>query len=200
LKVYKYFTEPKFHDAEFYKDREAADHIHEPGQRVRLLKTLADIQWLFDCDPKLKGVTDLGCGNGGLLWELGKRGITGKGYDLSPKAVEFAKEQYGVDASLLDFTQETDAVEFGDVIVLTETIEHLVDPKGLLAKLKNKSRWVVASVPAAENEKKHYEFHLWAWEPAAFVNMFIAMEYQPILHYVLPMISTQFLIARNNCE
>jgi predicted TPR repeat methyltransferase len=195
LRVYRYFTEPKFHDAAFYKDRPVSDHIHEPAQRIRMLKTLADVEWILDVDPKLKSVTDLGCGNGGMLWELQRRrDIECWGYDLSPAAVEFAKNEYQVDAELKDFTQEE--VELGDVTVITETLEHLVDPQGLLARIVKQTRFVCASVPAAEDDKKRYEFHLWAWEPAAFQYMFRKLGYDVLLHYVFNVTQTQFVVAK----
>jgi SAM-dependent methyltransferase len=196
LKIYRFFKEPKFHDAEFYKDREPADHLKEPAHYIRLMRTLSDIEWVLDIDKRITSVSDLGCGTGGLLSELKKRrpNVEAWGFDLSPKAVEFAKREYGVDAELGDFTQ--DSVELGDVTVLTETLEHLVDPVGLLEKIKRQSKWVIASVPAAEDDKKHYEYHLWAWEPEAFRYLFESVGYSVVLHYVLDGIGTQYMVAK----
>jgi methylase of polypeptide subunit release factors len=94
VKTYKFFNEPRYHDAEFYKDREPADHIHEPLQRERLLRTVADVLFVLEMDEKLETLSDLGCGTAGLLWKLKHYSPETKawGYDLSPKAVEFAKE------------------------------------------------------------------------------------------------------------
>jgi len=199
MKVYKFFKdgEPKFHDAKFYRDRPVSDHIHEVAHRERLLRTCGEIEYLFRIDPALKSLTDLGAGNGGLLNEL--KGVVPKavGYDLSPLAVEDGKKRYGVDLRLLDFVNEFEKVEVGDVICMNETLEHLVDPWAVLEKVqKTKAKWVVASVPAGENAERHYEFHLWAWEPPSFGHMFRSLGFEVLTHYVLGLVGTQYLVAR----
>lgn len=199
MPTYQYFKpgEPRFHDADFYRDRPVSDHIHEAGHRERLLRTLADVGFVLDLDKESRTVSDLGCGNGGFLHELSLKYplIKAWGYDLSPLAVEDGREKYGADARLKDFVNED--VEFGDVVVLTEVLEHLVDPPGLLRRIRGKSRWIVASCPSEENEKQHYEFHLWAWTPDSWRRMFEREGYVPVCHYLTALVPTQFMVARN---
>lgn len=196
--IYKYFEEAKFHDAAFYKDRPVSDHIHEEGHRERLLRTLADVGFCLDVDKDSKNISDLGCGNGGLLKELKKRfpEHAAFGYDLSPKAVEFGRDHYEVNIMQCDFVN-CGETEVGDVVVLSEVLEHLVDPVALLKKLRGKSRWLVVSCPSQENEFQHYEFHLWAWDMNSFRHMFEKLGYMVIFHYNTPMVTSQFLVARN---
>lgn len=198
MRIYKFFKDdaPKFHDAEFYKDRKVADHIHQAGHRERLFRTLADVEWVLNVDPESRTVSDYGCGNGGLLAEIGDRHIIDCwGYDLSPLAVEDAKRR--VKAECIDFVNDFDKTVPGHIVVMSEVLEHLVDPFAFLEKLRGKSRWIVASVPAFETPQQHYEFHLWAFEPQAFMQTFINKGYEVVLHYVVPMVGTQFVVARN---
>jgi trans-aconitate methyltransferase len=194
----KFFDAPRFHDADFYRDREVADHIHEPGHRERLLRALHDVLYLLDIDAEAATVGDFGCGNGGLLYELYRRrpDVEAWGYDLSPKAVEHARQVYGVDVSLCDFT--ADAIRMPSIAIVTETLEHLVDPEALLTKLRDGGvKWIVASVPANETAAPHYEFHLWAWDGPAFNAMFRKLGYTVIAHYSVAVASCQHLIALN---
>jgi len=196
--IHKFFDQPQFHDEAFYRDREVADHINQPGHRERLLRTLYDILYLLDVDMEATTVGDFGCGNGGMLRELKKRrpDIASWGYDLSPKAVTHAKEVYGVDATLLDFTK--DQVKFPAIAVMTETLEHLVDPEAFLLKLRDgKVKWLVISVPLEENDHNHYEFHLWAWDRASFAEIFNRLGYTVITHYHVQLADCQHLIALN---
>ena len=200
MTIFKYFDQPKFNDAAFYHDRPVSDHIHESGHRERLLRCLADVAFLFDIDKQSRSMTDLGCGNGGLMWEFSKRFPDSPtwGYELSPLAVQYGKDHYRVDITHIDFVNALDdQLRFGDVIVMSEVLEHLIDPVAMLKRLRGRSRWIVASCPSQEDDKQHYEFHLWAWDMGSFLRMFEKLGYQVILHYSTPLISSQFLVAKN---
>ncbi len=203
MSVHKFFNQPQFHDEAFYRDREVADHIHEPRHRERLLRTLYDVLYLLDVDIEATTVADFGCGNGGMLHELKKRRpeITSWGYDLSPKAVEYAREKYGVDASLLDFTKldlTKKDLRFPSIAIMTEALEHLVDPEAFLQKLRDaRVKWLLASVPLDETPDQHYEFHLWAWDKPAFAAMFERLGLTVIAHYNVLFEDCQHMIALN---
>lgn len=197
--IYKYFDkEPKYHDAEFYKDRPVSDHIHQEGHRDRLLRTLHDVLFLVDLYPELDSVVDFGCGNGGLLHELGKArpDLRAHGYDLSPAAIAAATEQYDVDATNKDFINDFEFCCCADIAVMTEVLEHLVDPKEFLRKLKPRIKWIVCSVPANENAENHYIYHLWAWDAQSFKRMFTDLGYTVLMHYNMGNITSQFLVAK----
>jgi len=167
---YKIFDKPHSHDIEFYKDREMADHINQPDHKPRLLKVLDKVSAILKDNPDYS-VSDLGCGNGGLI-EL----ITTQnkwGYDLQPSNVEDAKRK-GRNVEFKDFVNESDA-KFGDIVIMTETLEHLVDPHGFLKRLHDSGvKHVVASCPNYENLDFHAPFHLWIWSDSSFADMFNA--------------------------
>lgn len=200
---FRLFTKPHSADEMFYHDRPASDHINEPAHRDRLIHTVEVVEKLI-LDTRLApeswpnlSVADWGCGNGGFLNELSSRvpGVRMWGYDLSPRALEDAKARYGVNAEFKDITK--DDVEVGHVTVLTELLEHMVDPHGLLHRLKRLGAdWVVASCPAYEDPIKHYEHHLWCWLAGGFGLMFERCGYRVIRHYVFHPGATQFVVAR----
>jgi len=203
---FKLFTEPQFHDEKWYVDREAADHIHqEGGHRMRLLEALGLIEHivLYD-DLELETLADWGAGNGGLLSEIRTKpwGLNLKtwGYDLCPANVQWGKEKYGLQMDLMNVV--TGEPKRGEIVVLTEFLEHLVDPHRIVNQLLEapplgECRWVVASSPGFEDPNNHYEYHLFAWTVDSFARMFERAGWIVRRHYHYHFCGTQFLVAMN---
>jgi 2-polyprenyl-3-methyl-5-hydroxy-6-metoxy-1,4-benzoquinol methylase len=87
--------------------------------------------------PQGASVLDLGCGNGSFLSLFQKRGWKLYGTDFSPTGIEIARQSFpGIDFFLADSTAPTgdllERVGQVDVILSTEVIEHLYDPRGFL--------------------------------------------------------------------
>ena len=82
-------------------------------------------------------VLDLGCGNGTFLSLFQSRGWKLYGSDFSPTGINVARANFpGIEFFLADASAPASniAVEVGkvDVILSTEVIEHLYDPRGFL--------------------------------------------------------------------
>ena len=157
--------------AEWYKDRDAAHHLEESDHKARLV----DSAWLVRqaIEMGAKSAVDLGCGDGGLLQLLKDMNIKAWGYDLAPKNVEYAVNVRGVDARYTDVNAND--IEYGDLAILTEVLEHMVDPHKYLRDLP--SKFLLASSPFNENDKSHYEFHLWAWNKEGYDNLVMQAGY-----------------------
>jgi len=82
-------------------------------------------------------VLDVGCGNGYFAGRFLERGCTVVGIDLSPQGIQIARRTYpaarfellAADAKLLENLGEPPF----DLVVSTEVIEHLYDPRSYLA-------------------------------------------------------------------
>ena len=125
-----------------YEDYWAADHSQgvprDPRQAV-LLRVI---------DPG-STVVEIGCGDGTMLAFLTSHlHISGKGYDVSARAVAKAKAR-GVDADIRDATvQGADESEHYHYVLIADCLEHLPSPETLLARLRGKfSRAILISVP-----------------------------------------------------
>lgn len=188
---YKLFDQPHSHDKEFYQDRAMADHINQGDHRPRLLQVAQEVIELSKLD-EIKSIGDFGCGNGGLLAYLESE-VSQRlyGYDLQPSNVRFAQKQ-GRPVQLKDFVNES--VEWPDLLICTETLEHLVDPHGFLEKASKKSKYIVASTPGYESELFHAPFHLWVWTDESFKDIFRGWE---IMKYYRT--NFQFVVARSTC-
>lgn len=164
----KTFEQPHSHDAEWYKDRELADHINQGDHRPRLMQVL---EYLKDIVHPHDSICDFGCGNGGLIREIRKEmPNTIWGYDLQPSNVEDAKEK-NTPVFYSDFINED--CNYPDIAICTEVLEHLVDPDAFLQKLKlNGVRVIIASSPDYETADFHAPFHLWVFTENSYKEMF----------------------------
>jgi len=195
---FKLFTEPKFHDEAFYKDRPVSDHIQEPSHQPRLMQVLREIQYLTQEFP-VHDLADYGAGNGGLLHEIKSRSLLKHldaiGYDMQPSNIQWAKDVYQVPVESFDFTQG-ELPPRRDIVILAEVLEHLVEPRDALMRIRLQgTKYVIASSPANENPDIHYEFHLWAWTENSYAKMFQECGWTIEKAYVQG--ATQFVVASN---
>lgn len=157
---------PEVSTAQFHAGRPRAPHLEQPFHRGRLVRAA----WYVELAAGLAGrpvtVSDLGCGDGGLLAVLGKLpGVAEAwGYDFAP-ANEAGWVERGVKAEQVDvFGAGRDTVRVGDVAVVTEVLEHLADPHAAVAWVAGRARWLVCSSPWPESPAAHDECHAWAWD------------------------------------
>jgi 2-polyprenyl-3-methyl-5-hydroxy-6-metoxy-1,4-benzoquinol methylase len=162
---------------EWHKDRDAAPHLEQIPHQARLNQTRKYIEMAED-QLGIKSVVDLGCGDGGLLSTLkniyinsleSNGAIKAWGYDFMPKNIDYAVNVRQVDARFGNFLEEE--VDYGDLAVCTEVIEHLAKPHEFLAKLSTKVKYLVCSSPNDENDTYHYEGHCFAWDEEGYQNL-----------------------------
>jgi hypothetical protein len=156
-------TVPEYTRPDWYEGRERAPHLEQDGHRDRLLTSAALVAKVA-FQHRLRTVVDLGAGDGGLLSLLGPN-LTAWGYDLSPAAVAGAKER-GVDVRYGDVIDGE--VDWADIAVCTEMLEHLVDPHAFVRRVAANVKALVCSSPADERPGAHYEFHTWAWDEIGY--------------------------------
>lgn len=153
-------TIPEYTTAEWYLTRERAPHLEQDQHRGRLELTANLIRREVFFRGRRMTLVDLGAGDGGLLSLLGGS-VHGWGYDLAPANVEAAKERR-VDVRYGDVL--TDPIQWGQIAVATEMLEHLVDPHGFVKAIAEHAEILVCSSPWTERPDNHYEFHTWAWD------------------------------------
>jgi hypothetical protein len=152
-------TIPECTTAAWYDGRETAPHLEQTAHRARLIRS-AELVGQAAFAQRLTTLVDLGSGDGGLLSLLGPR-IRGWGYDLAPANVTAAKDR-GVDVRHGDVL--TDQLEWGQIAVATEMLEHLVDPHAFVRTIAEHSPVLVCSSPWQERPGHAYEFHTWAFD------------------------------------
>lgn len=164
---------PHVSTPEYHRDRERAPHLEQEWHRPRLH---AAAGYVLDFGVRHIGlspdrepltVSDLGCGDGGLLSLLKGSPDLGRcwGYDFQPSN-EAGWLERGVEAYARDvFGQDWEDVMLGDVVVMTEVLEHLADPHRVLRLLRERgAQRLVSSSPHNEHPGNHSDCHAWAWD------------------------------------
>ena len=165
--------------AAFHEHRERAPHLEQPIHRERLMTAA---QFVFvAANLGARTVSDLGCGDGGLL-SLIHNQVKAWGYDFAPANIRGWVERE-VEASFLDvFGADRDQVQFGDVTVVTEVLEHLTDPRGAVQWIGRNSRFIVASSPWDENDQSHDPCHAWAFDRPGYAALIEQGGYRLLQH------------------
>lgn len=175
-------TVPEYCTAEWYAGRDSAPHVDEPLHRPRLELAAHHVRQIAH-SLGLRSLSDLGAGDGGLLWLLRQSGLNAWGYDLQQTNCD-AAEARGVAVQLRDVLADPSIV-FGDIAVTTEMLEHLVDPHAFVRRLLDAERGpraVAASSPRTETAEHHYEFHTWAWDMTGYRMLFEDQGWHVVRH------------------
>lgn len=163
---------PHVSTPEYHRDRERAPHLEQAWHQPRLHAAAGYVlDFAVRCQEltpeALLTVSDLGCGDGGLLSLLKDSPDLGDcwGYDFQPSNAAGWTER-GVTAYPADvFGADWDDVRLGNVVVMTEVLEHLADPHRVLRLLRDRgANRLVCSSPHNEHPGNHSDCHAWAWD------------------------------------
>lgn len=178
-------TVPEWTTPAFYFGRERAPHLEQDLHRPRLFEAAAQVVDAYDT-YSCTSVVDLGAGDGGLLSLLladpderfNRANVWG--YDLQPENIAGARERDvpvflgDVVAGFEFFSRADDAageklpLEWGDLAVATEVLEHLVDPHQFVRTIAEHCQVLVASSPRTERPGSAYAYHAWAFDEAGY--------------------------------
>lgn len=175
---------PYVSTAAFHAHRERAPHLEQEAHQERLFKAAQFVSHVPEFLRRDVTVSDLGCGDGGLLSLVQslENVSSAWGYDFQPSN-EAGWRDRGVNATLLDaFGVDQDLVEYGDVTVMTEVLEHLADPHGVVRRVYQNSKYLVASSPYDESDISHDECHAWAWDVPGYKALLEQAGYRVIRH------------------
>jgi SAM-dependent methyltransferase len=117
-----------------------ADHVVELVRRAAL--------------PAPRTVAEVGCGDGAVLTELGRRDFGGRrvGYEISASGVKLTAERAEVaEAHVFDGARLPAGDDAYDLVFATHVLEHVPDPAPLTRELLRVGRAVVLEVPLEAN-------------------------------------------------
>lgn len=158
-------TVPHFTTPGFFASHPWVDPAHQAGHAERTAMVAALVRRVVR-DRAPGSLVDLGCGDGSLLTQLRDLPIPAWGYDAGADNVAHARAA-GLDVHRADLL--TDPIRYADLVVATELVEHLTDPRGFLRRLPATD--LVLSSPSAEDADWHYEHHAWAWDLTGYAEL-----------------------------
>ncbi len=127
------------------------DHTRWEDHRIRVSVTIHVGRWMRD-HIQAQSAADLSCGDGAILRGLDiPESVYG---DLVP-ATHLNKTGH-----ILETLEELSSV---DLFVLSETLEHVENPRTLLSEIRSKSAALVLSTPEGEEGNGNPE-HYWGWD------------------------------------
>jgi len=163
--------------AEYYKRNYIVENVILYGYHKHFLKTHKSFS-------KGTRVLDLGCGTGGFIAELQKKGCEVWGIDIDKNAIDFIKKYFKLEnvfaMSFDEFFKFPNLPKF-DVITFFEVIEHLDNPLEFIqnaSKLLKEDGIIVLSTPSRERtlvnqlESDFPPAHLTRWNKEAIFNLF----------------------------
>ena len=134
-----------------------------PDHRLRIDTTIALGRWITDDD--IIYVADLSCGDGEIAQRLNSELSSGLPIlgDVAQGPAWY--RHHG------PIEQTIDEIPAVDLFVCSETLEHLDDPDMVLAKIRAKTRYLLASTPIGEWNPEHNPEHYWGWDVDDFGAM-----------------------------
>jgi hypothetical protein len=177
---------PYVSTAAFHADRERAPHLEQEFHKERLHLAADMVREAVQNIGDGATVADFGCGDGGLLSLVQKLPGVGAawGYDFCP-ANEAGWAERGVRAYSRDvFGADWPKISMGEVVVMTEVLEHLADPHGALYRLRAEDgpNWLVCSSPWNEHPGSHSPEHAWAWDLPGYAQLITDAGWEIIRH------------------
>lgn len=118
------------------KYRNMVDESYIEEESCRRLSARIFLKAISHLKRKSGKILEIGCTAGFLLDEARKYGWGVYGVELSEWAAKYAKEKFNLDVINADFNETNFPNKFFDVVVMRDTIEHLIDPKQTLAKIR----------------------------------------------------------------
>lgn len=138
-KLEEFYTNP-------YKSSEWPEHV------ARVNWTIERLKLFLEAHPEIGTIADLSCGDGVILDDVR---ATNKIYgDISQ----------GADTRVRGPIEETILQVQGDLLICSETLEHLDDPGTVLGHAATRFDWICITTPLGETDpEKNYE-HYWGWD------------------------------------
>lgn len=171
---------------EFHEHRERAPHLEQLAHIARLNKAADFLRLIATANPMATWI-DLGCGDGGLLSLVGAEFEHAWGYDFAPANVagwrERGVEAYAEDVFNGDFIKFV--MEPVTVVSCTEVLEHLANPHQVVADLRERAKYLVASSPANEDAACHAGEHAWAWDNTGYAKMIMDGGWRIMAHHMV---------------
>ncbi len=91
--------------------------------------------------------------------------------DISAAQIHEIHPEFPHEKRVANIEDTLNSIDKVDCIILTEILEHLVDPDSILRLARTKGASLVASSPIGDPEFGRNEEHLWSWDELGYQQM-----------------------------
>jgi len=170
--VFQYPQPPKNRILKYYPEDYLA---YTPEQATGLLARWSSsygiskqIRAVLKKAPSRGKVLDVGCGEGGFIAGMNKRGWSAYGLEINPRIASVVHRRHGLDIILADSLDQAYASATFDLITFWDVLEHLSDPRlGLreAARIARPGALLILSLPNPDSLEAHLFGSSWAgWD------------------------------------
>lgn len=143
------------------------NHKNWPDHIMRVEYTIDLCRWMRD-KYGLTTAADLSCGDASIIHGIGDLSSVFTG-DYTP-----GFHAQGPIEETIKYIEEV------DLFILSETLEHVEDPQGLLIKIREKTQALVLTTPTGEDNDNNPE-HYWGWDQEAVEEMLRKANFTPVI-------------------
>lgn len=119
---------------------------------------------------------DVGCGAGRLLRRMQRRGWAVEGVDFDEQAAKKVTQRYGITAHVGDLSECAIPAASFDVIAMSQTVEHLFDPRATIQeclRILKPGGLLVMTTPNVNSLGAQEFQQFWrGWEPPRHLHLF----------------------------
>lgn len=145
----------------YFPGEEPRDVLMRKIPKPQAPSALLDFVRQFHVSPG--HIVEWGCGGGWNLVPFRNAGWSVVGYDFDSRYVELGRDILGLDLREIQLMkQRSELLPIPDVVLLNHVLEHSVDPRALLEKLRDfssMSTLIVVGIPLLET------IRFWHWKP-----------------------------------
>lgn len=159
---------------EGYRHDSWPDHVERVKASADMIERYAS---------QIRTAADLSCGDGALLNRISRhlsRAVLGdlNGVPASSAVSCRARVLETIGAAALPDSLEH--LEPVDLFILSETLEHVDDPDGLLRRISDVARYLFVSTPVEESEAAGNPEHYWSWGTGDVYDMLRDAGWEPL--------------------
>jgi hypothetical protein len=212
-RLYDPANPPAWLDPEWWRDTPNCNHWDHPaGVHRARIEAVANLACdLFD-EGKVSSAVDMGAGDGAVLELIEKRrpGTQAWGYEIIRDSVRYANDVRGVKVSSANVLENrvftnthpdplgAPGLNWGDLVICTEMLEHLADPHGWARTMAENADWLIASSPWQETPERHEHNHAWCWDREGYETMLRDAGWDIQLTYLIEW--SQVVVARSRAS
>jgi len=159
--------------------------VFEYAQADRVLKARAIIEHIIEVDGAIERIIEPGCSTGDIVGFFQDR-IEAVGIDVTPGAARAAIERWPK-MKVIEARVENVEPMPCDILVMTEFLEHIIEPKTFIRKWAPLARYIVVGHPLVGDGFDPEEGHPWAYYDVDFANWFPEGGHEMVEAWTFPM-------------